>query len=449
MRIAIMLLALGTVARPPLLQDLPRDAHERIAKYRSVLIDHADVWNGGRDGQSGMGVYREDFSGFFHVALDEQWRPRSLNATTAVAQSRAIYLNAEAYRASGEQRFRTAVERGSAFLLAHFWDERGGFYWEVAPDGRPVDRLKRGYGNVHALFALTHAYAVTRNGRYLDAAWKAFEVIEKYFTDPGFPGAIKLNLSEDLTTTVGVNNVDVFTHYFEALLALHDVTRGEQRTRVTRRLGQAARFLIDKLYRDEEGFTDRGWVAYNYTAEWEPSQQVYTRATQWSGAMHATPPHGVELAFLLSRAVERGFDASWIVVANKLLRFANVHCIDSDTGGFVDEISDFHGRAIDGNPDNAVYTWWPQAEAARALLHFMVVRGEDHRFAFDRLERFIVTHFVDPLNGGWFQQIRRSDLQPTDRSKGTVWTVGYHETMLYSEILRLGSVYSNRIGQVW
>ncbi|MCL6614532.1 MAG: AGE family epimerase/isomerase [Firmicutes bacterium] len=36
-----------------------------------------------------------------------------------------------------------------------FWP--GGFYWTVAPDGRVIDPMKQGYGNVHPLFALAQA----------------------------------------------------------------------------------------------------------------------------------------------------------------------------------------------------------------------------------------------------------------------------------------------------
>ena len=280
-----------------------------------------------------MGAYRDDFQGFFHVALDRRWRQMPLEATTAVAQSRAVYLNAEAFRASGEGRFRKAVEQGAAFLVRYFEDERGGFYWEVTPEGQPANRLKQGYGNVHALFALAHAYGVLGDPVYLDAAWRQLGVLQRYFADPVYPGGIRPGLSADFGATVGVNNVDVFTHYFEALLALHDVVTGSRREDVAHLIRQAERFLSGQLYHDEQGRTDRGYVAYNYTAAWEPAQAPYTFATQWSGAMHATPAHGIELAFLLSRAVERGFDPGWLRVADKMLRFAEVHCFDEPTGG--------------------------------------------------------------------------------------------------------------------
>src|SRR5262245_44904438 len=61
--------------------------------YRENLIHSADLWNGGLDGVSGMGTYQEDFNGFFHVALDQQWNQMRMRSSTSVAQSRAIYMN--------------------------------------------------------------------------------------------------------------------------------------------------------------------------------------------------------------------------------------------------------------------------------------------------------------------------------------------------------------------
>ena len=395
-----------------------------------------------------MGAYRDDFRGFFHVALDRRWQQRPFEATTVIAQSRAIYLNAEAFRASREGRFRKAVEQGAAFLVRYFEDERGGFYWEVTPEGQPANRLKQGYGNVHALFALTHAYSVLGDPVYLDAAWRQLGVLQRYFADPAYPGGIRPGLSADLGATVGVNNVNVFTHYFETLLALHDVLTGSRREDVAHLIRQAERFLSGQLYHDEQGRTDRGYVAYNYTAAWEPAQAPYTFATQLSGAMHATPAHGIELAFLLSRAVERGFDPGWLRVADKLLRFAEVHCFDEPTGGLIYDITDYQGRPLSSRPERLPFIWWPQAEAARTLLHFTVVRGHDKAAVFLTLERFILDRFIDPIYGGWYQQVNRVDLQPKDLPKGDVWTVGYHEAMFYAEVLRLSGAYPERMARI-
>ncbi len=64
------------------------------------------------------------------------------------------------------------------------------------------------------------------------------------------------------------------------------------------------------------------------------------------------------------------------------------------------------------------------------------------------MERMILTKFIDSEYGGWFQRLKRTDLQPDELDKGTVWTVNYHESMLYAEILRLQAEYPERVCQL-
>ena len=161
--------------------------------------------------------------------------------------------------------------------------------------------------------------------------------------------------------------------------------------------------------------------------------------------MHSTPGHCIELAYLLSRAVERGFDPSWLTTAAKLQRFTEAYAINPETGGMLYETLDYDGKPLVGNPDNAYYIWWAQAEVARAMLHFSVVRNQDRAQAFKRTEKLILEHFIDPEFGGWFQQVRADNLAFSDPTKGNVWTMNYHETMFYAEVLRLYETYPDRL----
>ena len=66
----------------------------------------------------------------------------------------------------------------------------------------------------------------------------------------------------------------------------------------------------------------------------------------------------------------------------------------------------------------------------------------------DIKEKLILERFVDPQFGGWFQQIRADNLIFDDSTKGTVWTMNYHETMFYAEILRLQETYPVRLKEL-
>ncbi|MBN1312479.1 MAG: AGE family epimerase/isomerase [Anaerolineae bacterium] len=443
------------------------------AWYRETLIDVTDHWNGGLDGQSGMGAYQVGFDGCFYVDLTYDWQqkvrsfgsrvPQSIEgdreipeyyrnlgyASTVIAQSRAIYINEEAYRAAGSvegERFLKAVNQGVTCLITHFWDpEHGGFFWEVQHDGRVRETQKQGYGNVHALMALAQAYSVTGNPEHLRTALHQLRVVEEQFLDPEYPGGIRPGFNRDFSVIIGVNNVDVFTHYFEALLALYDVTEGAERDHIANLIETAADFLINQLARRQAGHPDRLYVAYNYDRYWNPAKLAYTRASQWSGAMHSTPGHCVELAYLLSRAVERGFDPDWLDTAYGLMNFAAASAFEGETGGMLYETLDYDGRPLVDNPDNDKFIWWAQAESARAFLHLTVVREKDYTEAFKTIEKLIHGPLTDPIYGGWYDWVETNTLQPGGFDKGNVWKVNYHYTMFFVEALRLAEKYPDQV----
>lgn len=423
-------------------------AQERVdvSWWCQQLINNTDLWNGGKDGVSGMGSYGERFSGFFAVNLSREWQPQGTQTSTSVAQERAIYMNIEAYRATGAERFKKAALKGTAFLMKHFWDPTyGGFYWMTDSRGNPTDRTKQGYGNVFGLFTLAQLYEITRNPADFEAMQKQLQVIEKHFLDPELPGVVRPGLNFDFSEVEGYNNIDTFTHYFEALLAVHDVTQGEQQAHVDDLIRQAGEALSKHLYRPEKGFTDRGYVAYNYTRDWTPSLEPYSRGTQWTTARQASTGHNIELAYLLSRAVERGFDPSWMNTSDQLRKFVEVHAMDPRTGGMLYEVTDDDGSPLPGNPDNSQYVWWANSEAARAFLNLWVVQDRLTLDLFSKQQDFIKQHFVDSLHGGWFQNVDADTLQVFNTQKGNIWTVNYHETMLATEVLRLAKLHPEKL----
>src|SRR5688500_11055850 len=188
------------------------------------------------------------------------------------------------------------------------------------------------------------------------------------------------------------------------------------------------------MYRDAAGSTTMGYLPWYYDAQWNPSSDTTQR---WM-----TPGHNFEVAYLLSRAVEQGFEASWLNVANKLIAFTLQYGFDnvptSPTYGAVPhERLAFNGSRFNATADNLI--WWQSSEAARPLLHFAAVRGRTDLWdEYAAASAFIRNRFVDPLYGGWFTYLDPATLAPTTTNKGTVWTGGYHEAMLDAERIRLG-----------
>ncbi len=424
--------------------------HVDAEECRRRLVETVDLWNGGLDGKSGMGVYREDWDGLFKVHLDRQFQfyesdiPYFRNSTV-IAQSRAIYMNAAACFAAPEDdkdRFKRAVLMGADYLLEYGRDPRyGGYFWrldydgDVPPDGNEDSTLKDTYGNTFLVFGLANAWRVSKEEKYLNAAMEQIELLYERFADPKHPGGFLPPFSRTWDGPRGVKHFDPPVHLLEALMVLHDHTSGATRRRIEEWIKRQGDFVTEVMYQDLPGHEDRGFVAEVFADNWKPHpDQVEVRGG-----------HCVETAFLLGRAVERGLgDESWLEVARKIMTFAVDTFYDESHGAVLDSNSDYHGDVVDGD----VAEWWHNTEMARAAAHFSAVHGMDYGEVFRKVDGFIRGALTDQRYGGLYiarevlgREPGNLQLQLANTDKGHVWKVNYHHTMYLAELLRLEEKY--------
>lgn len=424
-------------AGPGLVTDAAWAARQQLA--------FADLWNGGTDGTGGLGAYLPGFDGYIAPALDRRWQRETGPPTTVIAQARGIFGNVEAFLACRTlgldgSRFLAAAEAAGSFLAEHFLDARyGGYVWSVARDGWVTDAQKQGYGQMHAWLALCRLAQVSSQPRWRELAVRQFDLVQSQMLDPAWPGAVLPGKDRAFRRVIGTKNIDTFTHYFETLQAFALIAPEPSKGRALAALRLAGDLLTSRLAVPIPSDPTLRMVAYNMTEDWLPSQEPYSRATQWSGAQHASPGHAAELAFLLSRAVEGGAPAAWLDTARALLDGVLRYADDPETGALRYETIGYDMSPLDGNPDNAVYIYWAQAENLRALAHFAARRDPSYRTAALKALNFVTTRLTDPVYGGWYQEVDAATLQATRTEKGDVWKGDYHEAMLLAELIRLGS----------
>ena len=144
--------------------------------------------------------------------------------------------------------------------------------------------------------------------------------------------------------------------------------------------------------------------------------------------------HQFEWAFLLSRAVERGFPEEYLKTGRRLLDYGMQVAYDREEGGI------FSRGDYDGNVRPAPKGWWEQAELLRALAHYAAVRDRDDLWQpFAQSLKFVQRRFIDAEHGGWFRSYEAGVPRSVEeQNKGSVWMVGYHVTGMYWEALRMG-----------
>jgi mannobiose 2-epimerase len=460
--------------------------------YANSLVDAVDRWNGGLDGKQGTQAYRSDFNGIFLTDVARDWKSLKKGPQTAVSQSRGIFIQTQALYALGEradaaegERFKITLKKGLRALTHCFYDRQlGGYFWMIAPNGSVIDTDKQDYGNVHPLFALAKASIALKDKSVLAAALDQFDTVSEHFIDPAYPGSIRPKMYNDFTPLEppATNNVDSTLHGFEALQAyyealaayqadlkagrdwVNDLLTDEQRfvmkasrlsadklpaeiAAARKRVTDSGNFLALTLPRPEQGHPDRLWISYNFDENWKPATADYSYSTQWSTARHASPGHGIELAYLLSRAVERGFPQRWLTVSDSLLNFCFAHAMENSVNAMRYDISEWNGQRLSGYRQDGMFEWWPQAETARACMHFSVVRNRDDlRPRFKKTEAFIRQFLIDQKYGGWYKTLQESDVgfSPVPGPKGSFWKNGYHAAMFYSEAIRLSREYIDK-----
>ena len=340
-------------------------------------------------------------SGFYQPNLGADWTPVPPQTATLISQSRVIYVMAMAYEVSGDARYLDAMKRAAEYLLVHFADPRAPGRWvrAVSLDGKAVSGAFHAYGHAHVIFALAHAFKVLKDSRYLDAAmhtWLALDV----------PGAIagKNNVYE-------MRGLNVAMHTFEALLVLYKATDSTLVRSDLRALGD---HIVARFFDPQRGYFAEG-LTPDLTRE--PGGEVRLG-------------HSIEMAFLLSRAVDAGLPHVYLEPANAAVSFV-ARIAARDARGIIPHTVDYAGNVRD-----AEYYWWCQTELLRGLAQFSMQRGRDDlRAQFEKTLKTVRGLYVDPVDGSWYGKP-----QAKDQNRGHEWKVGYHVGMMATEVMRLNGM---------
>jgi mannose/cellobiose epimerase-like protein (N-acyl-D-glucosamine 2-epimerase family) len=379
--------------------------HIDSAWFRETLASETAHW---RDA-----AFRPE--GFFAVSLDREWHPAGNQVATLVTQSRQIFVMGAGYELTRDPAYLNAMKKGADFLLARFPDKENGLLvYSVDPEGAVVDPNKDCYGLAFAIFGLSHAARVTGDKRYANAAleiWSELKTRLRY--ESGF---FKPKTDRGYTRVIGQNTQNPMMHLFEALLALYDATGSRE---IFREAEAHADAIFGRLFQDREGR-----LPEIYDADWKP-------APPEKGGYFELG-HQFEWAYLLSRAVEKGFPKRYLATAERLLDYGVKVAYDEEEGGIFSR-GDYEGRAVRGPKG-----WWEQCESLRAMMHWAATRGRADLWpAFDKSLAFARKNIIDAEYGGWFYSYDPKVAVRTRTNKGTVWQVGYHVSGMYQEALRL------------
>jgi mannose/cellobiose epimerase-like protein (N-acyl-D-glucosamine 2-epimerase family) len=366
----------------------------------------------------------ETTQGLFLPHFDRRWQPLARNYGTLVSQCRLLYNFAQGYALTQDQRYGDAVERGAAFLLAHFRDrQHGGWYWSCALDGAVIERRKDGYGHAFTLFGLAHAYGCTHDPALQGAMLETWDTLDNRMRDAH--GGYHWRMHEDFTPEESTKSQNPVMHLFEALLAASTVGGAPQLLPAAQRVGD---FVLQRLVRA----LDRR-LPEVYDRDW------HELPLDTSGPDHSPTAkggrldigHAFEWAYLTSYAAEQGFPSYYSSYAKSFMLYGLALGFDWEAGGIFSPAT----------PAGALLTtrkgWWEQCEAVRALLNFVVRHGRaDLAEPLHKSIHFVQHTMIDPEFGGWYHSVG-PDVDSQAMDKGNEWKVDYHVVGMCMEAIRL------------
>ena len=346
-------------------------------------------------------------SGFFKNSLNRNWEAEKNQKATLVSQSRLIYVMSTGFDLTKDKRFYEATQKGSDFLLEHFKSNHSGkWYWSVLPNGNVISNSYNQYGHAFVIFGLSHAFRITGDPRYKEAAkdtWRSLDIIKEIEQPPD--SSKKNRISQN-----------PIMHTLEAILTLHDVTNDKY---VLDDAFFIVEFTFDKLYKAKKKCLS------------ELYDEKYVPLSEKDGG-HIDIGHQFEWAYLLSWSVSKGLSDKYLEIGNKLIDFGIKHGLDRKYGGIWAK-STYSGKAYGGK------YWWQQCEFLRAAYHYATAHNRDDLIPlFQKNLRYTKSHFIDDEFGGWFAQGIDKNQSQNDKSlfKGNPWKVGYHVTGMFLELLK-------------
>jgi mannobiose 2-epimerase len=343
--------------------------------------------------------------GGFHGWNERTGKPKEDADKGLVQQTRHLWTFSTWYeRREPKPEIRALADGLYRFLIEHFQDKDGEFFYSVSRDGkRAVEPKKQLYPESFAIFALA-TYAKVFDQK--DAAQRAlacFRSIDRRAHDEEYggydqtndPGWLQPGASKDTNTHI---------HLLEAFTALFRAT-GDAVVRA--RLRELVEVVAKKLVQPT------GYAHKEFFRDFRP---------------HAEPVvsygHDLETTWLLLDALaalgER--DDTVRAIAVRLGKSSAEWGYDASAGGYYEE------GVPGGAPTKLEKVWWIQAEAVPGLW-WLYRMTEDAKYL-ERLEKtlsWIETRQRDPQYGEWYWGIAPDgSIGARGDHKGEEWKASYH-----------------------
>lgn len=315
-----------------------------------------------------------------------------------------------------------AALRAKQYIIDHFIDtKRGGVYWSVDYQGRPLDMKKQSYAIGFAIYGMSELARATGDQAALGCAVKLFEALETHAYDDRHVGYIEAlthnwlpigDMRLSYKDENGSRTMNTHLHILEPYTNLYRVWKDD-------RLERKLRVLIDiftqKLLNPQTYHLD-----LFFDDEWQGKRNIESYG------------HDIEAAWLLTEALEVLNDeelmAKTMPIVNKIAHAAEE--------GLLPDGSMIHEKNLTTGETDSDLHWWVQCENVIGQLNQYQHFGDEQALQKAlACYHYIEENLVDREHGEWYWSRRPDGSINRDEDKAGFWKCPYHNSRMCLEIL--------------
>lgn len=336
-----------------------------------------------------------------------------------ILNNRILWFFSNAYLVLKDETLKAYADQAYLFLRDKCLDkDRGGVYWAITYDGKPLDTMKHTYNQAFAVYALSSYYRAFGNQEAIKIAAGLVDTIEtKCFDEGGYLEALDINFAPALNDKTSENGIiaertmNTLLHVMEAYTEYFLAT-GDQK--VGKKLEWILDLFAEKLYNPKlhrmEVFFDRDM---NSLID-----------------LHSFG-HDIETAWLMERTLNILKNQEYVEKMTPIIRDLE--------NQIYNEAYSHHSLANEsenGKVDES-RIWWVQAESIVGFYNAYQKTGEmKYLKAAEDIWEFTKSKVVDSREGSeWFWRIDVDGNPDMGEAMVDPWKCPYHNGRMCMEIM--------------
>jgi mannobiose 2-epimerase len=340
----------------------------------------------------------------------------------ALLSARILWTFSAAYRRYRDPEYLAMARWAYRDLETRFWDsEYGGFFWQIAANGKPRDQSKQIYGQAFGIYALAEYFRASGEQAALNRAVELYRLVEQHSRDRRHGGYLEVSTRDWKRprgwrlSALGPEYPKSQNTHLHLMEAYTNLLRAWPDPGLRSDLHAFLEVMLDRVLSP-----DHRHLRLVFDADWTPRDDRISFG------------HDIEASWLLIESAEVLGDPALLVrVKDAALTIAQgtlAEGVDGDGGLFYE--AGPHGLTNSGKD------WWPQAEATVGFVNAYQISGDPRFLAAARHTwDFIERRLIDHEHGEWFWGVTRDGAVRPRTVKVGFWKCPYHNSRACLELI--------------